>query len=89
MNLAMLGSILGYRLMVGQRSLKPSTASEAASLGSNPSAPTIMNEELWKELFKAHIDAAKAIDRLAREYNMENSQDYLNWQDALNEISVK
>lgn len=89
MNLAMLSSILGYRLMVGQRSLKPSTASEAASLGSNPSAPTIMEEKLWKELFKAHIDAAKAIDRLVREYDMENSQEYLDWQDELNEISVR
>lgn len=48
-----------------------------------------MEEKLWKELFKAHIDEAKAIDRLVREYDMENSQEYLNWQDELNEISVK
>lgn len=48
-----------------------------------------MEEKLWKELFKAHIDAAKAIDKLVREYDMENSQEYLNWQDELNEISVK
>jgi len=48
-----------------------------------------MEKEYWEELFKAHIDAAKAIDRLVREYDMENSQEYLNWQDALNEISVR
>lgn len=48
-----------------------------------------MYNDLWKELFKAHIDAAKAIDRLVREYDMENSQEYLDWQDELNEISVR
>ena len=58
-------------------------------MGSIPTTPTIMDEKLWKELFKAHIDAAKAIDRLVREYDMEDSQEYLNWQDELNEISVR
>lgn len=43
----------------------------------------------WKELFKAHVDEAKAIYRLAQEYNMLNEQEFLDWQDALNEISVR
>jgi hypothetical protein len=43
----------------------------------------------WKELFKAHIDEAEAIMRLAKEYNIENEQEFLDWQDALNEISVR
>lgn len=48
-----------------------------------------MTNDLWKELFKAHLDEAKVIDRLVREHNMENSQEYLDWQDKLNEISVR
>ena len=47
-----------------------------------------MQEDLWKELFKAHIDEAKAIMRLVREYDMENEQEFLDWQDELNAISV-
>lgn len=48
-----------------------------------------MIQDLWKELFKAHIDEAEAIMRLVREYDMENSQEFLDWQDKLNEISVR
>lgn len=48
-----------------------------------------MKKELWKELFKAHIDEAEAIDRLVREHNMQDFQEYLDWQDKLNEISVR
>ena len=47
-----------------------------------------MTQELWKELFKAHIDEAEAIVNLAREHNMLNSQEFLDWQDKLNAISV-
>lgn len=43
----------------------------------------------WKELFKAHLDEAEAIYRLVREYNMEDSQEFLDWQDKLNEISIR
>ena len=46
-------------------------------------------QDLWKELFKAHIDEAEAIMRLVREYDMEDSQEFLDWQDKLNEISVR
>lgn len=48
-----------------------------------------MIQDLWKELFKAHIDEAEAIMRLVREYDMENEQEFLDWQDQLNEISVR
>lgn len=48
-----------------------------------------MYQELWNELFKAHIDEAEAIMRLAREHNMEDSQEFLDWQDKLNEISTR
>ena len=47
-----------------------------------------MTQDLWKELFKAHIDEAEAIMRLVREYDMENEQEFLDWQDELNAISV-
>ena len=43
----------------------------------------------WKELFKAHVDETKAIYKLAQDYNMLNEQEFLDWQDALNEISVR
>lgn len=46
-------------------------------------------QDLWKELFKAHIDEAEAIMHLVREYDMEDSQEFLDWQDKLNEISVR
>lgn len=48
-----------------------------------------MTNDLWKELFKAHIDEAKAIMNLAKDYDMLNSQEFLDWQDQLNEISVR
>jgi hypothetical protein len=48
-----------------------------------------MYNDLWEELFKAHLDEAEAICRLVREHNMENSQEYLDWQDKLNEISCR
>lgn len=48
-----------------------------------------MYNDLWKELFEAHIDEAEAIMRLVREHDMEDSQEFLDWQDALNEISVR
>lgn len=48
-----------------------------------------MYNDLWEELFRAHLDEAEAIYRLAKEYNMEDSQEYLEWQDKLNEISCR
>ena len=48
-----------------------------------------MYQELWRELFQAHIDEAEAIFRLVQEHDMENSQEFLDWQDKLNEISTR
>ena len=48
-----------------------------------------MYQELWRELFQAHIDEAEAIFRLVREHDMEDSQEFLDWQDKLNEISTR
>jgi hypothetical protein len=43
---------------------------------------------LLKNLMQAHIDEAKAIVELAKDYNAQNSQEYLDWQDTLNQISI-
>ena len=48
-----------------------------------------MYQELWHNLFQAHIDEAEAIFKLAQEHDMEDSQEFLDWQDKLNEISVR
>ena len=48
-----------------------------------------MNNDLWKELLQANIDEADAIYRLAQDYNMLNEQEFLDWQDKLNEISMR
>lgn len=74
--------------MAAQRTLNPQP-SEGVSVGSNPTTPTTMKTNLLKNLMQAHIDEAKAIVELAKDYNAQNSQEYLDWQDALNEISVK
>lgn len=37
-------------------------------------------------LFRISINLCKLVDRLVKD---RNSQDFLNWQDTLNEISVK
>ena len=46
-------------------------------------------KNVWNELFKAHLDEAEAIFRLAQEHNMLDSQEFMDWQDQLNEISVR
>jgi len=48
-----------------------------------------MYNDLWTQLFKAHLDEAEAIFRLAQEHDMEDSQEFLDWQDKLNEISTR
>jgi len=45
--------------------------------------------ELWKQLFQAHIDEAEAIYRLVQEHDLFDSQEFIDWQDKLNEISVR
>ena len=81
-------SILEYGVMVAQRTLNPQP-SEGVSVGSNPTTPTIMNKELWVKLLKANIDEANAIYKLAKDCEMLNEQEFLDWQDSLNEISCK
>ena len=39
------------------------------------------------ELYEAHIQMAKAIRNIAIEYDLINEQEFLDWQDELNEIS--
>ena len=48
-----------------------------------------MNKELWVKLLKANIDEANAIYKLAKDCEMLNEQEFLDWQDSLNEISCK
>ena len=87
-SLVMLGLLVLSGVMVAQRTLNPQP-SEGVSVGSNPTTPTIMNKELWIKLLKANIDEANAIYKLAKDCEMLNEQEFLDWQDSLNEISCK
>lgn len=40
-------------------------------------------------MMSAHIDMAKAITELAKDYDLIGSQEYIGWQDELNAISVQ
>lgn len=42
---------------------------------------------LLKDLMTSHIKEAEAILELVKDYEMQNSQEFLDWQDELNEIS--
>lgn len=49
-----------------------------------------MNNELWKELLKANIEEAEIIFRIAKNNpDLFNSQEFLDWQDQLNDISCR
>lgn len=49
-----------------------------------------MNNELWKELLKANIEEAEIIFRIAENNpDLLNSQEFLDWQDQLNDISCR
>ena len=51
-----------------------------------------MNEliiEALKVACEESIDAIKEVDTMVRETGLENEQWFLDWQDKLNEISVK
>lgn len=39
------------------------------------------------EMYEAHIQMAKAIENIALKYDLINEQEFLNWQDELNNIS--
>lgn len=47
------------------------------------------NKELVTNLMKSSLQMVKSTYNLIKLYNLENEQDVLDWQDALNEISVK
>ena len=44
---------------------------------------------LWIQLLQANIDEAEAIYRLAQDYGILDQQEFLDWQDKLNDISVR
>lgn len=47
------------------------------------------NKELVKNLTESSLKMVRATYNLIKLYGLENEQDILDWQDALNEISVK
>lgn len=44
-------------------------------------------KDYLNEMYEAHIQMAKSIKNIALEYDLTNEQEFLNWQDELNEIS--
>ena len=40
------------------------------------------------EMYEAHIQMGKAIQDIALEYDLINEQEFLNWQDELNKLSI-
>ena len=47
------------------------------------------NKELVSSLMNSSLKMVKGTYNLIKLYGLENEQDVLDWQDALNEISVK
>lgn len=47
-----------------------------------------MNKKLLKELYEATIQQIQAIKNLTIEYDMLNEQEWINFQDKLNELSI-
>ncbi len=45
--------------------------------------------ECLEQLYGESISLCNTIDKLVRENDLQDTQDFLNWQDKLNEISVK
>lgn len=48
-----------------------------------------MEMDLWVQLLQANIDEAEAIYRLAQDYGILDQQEFLDWQDKLNDISCR
>jgi len=44
---------------------------------------------LLKKMYNQSINICNNIDKIVRISNKQNTQDFINWQDALNKISVK
>jgi hypothetical protein len=47
-----------------------------------------MIKEVLKEMYDAHIQLTEKIVQLVNEHKLQNEQDYLDWQDRINELSV-
>lgn len=45
-------------------------------------------KKLIHKLYEASIEEISAIEDLSIEYDMLDSQEYLNWKDALNSLSI-
>jgi hypothetical protein len=51
-----------------------------------------LSDKFIKYLYKSMDNSIKTledIDKFIRKYNLENTQEYLNWQDKINKISVR
>lgn len=47
-----------------------------------------MDTKLFRDLYQANIDEIKAIERLSIDHNMLDAQEYLDWKDSLNILSL-
>ena len=45
-------------------------------------------KKLFKDLYQTNIEEIKAIEALSENYNMLDSQEYLDWKDNLNKLSI-
>ena len=45
-------------------------------------------KKLFKDLYRANIDEIKAIEHLSEIHDMLDTQEYLNWKDTLNKLSL-
>ena len=61
------------------------------SIGSNPTGRTNKNsmEEKIKVVLEKSLELVRTTDKLVRDNKLENSQEFLDWQDELNALSVK
>ena len=65
--------------------------SSPLSVGSNPTGRTNKNsmEEKIKVVLEKSLELVRTTDKLVRDNKLENSQEFLDWQDELNALSVK
>ena len=65
--------------------------SNPLSKGSNPLGRTNKNsmEEKIKVVLEKSLELVRTTDKLVRDNKLENSQEFLDWQDELNALSVK
>ena len=78
--------ILGYCVVVS------TTLSKRVRLGSSPSAPANFKKNmtaLIREMLAESILTLEQIDEVMRAKGLENTQEFIDWQDNLNRISVK